>query len=320
MKIGCVLLCAVHILAAPRLGGQKDLPPEVLVDESNRPSFSLYDHIMGNLKSSNKFVHLVNLPQGIPPPLEDDYDEAPPVPIYNYAFFNPAVNGGKMPHWTDTLENFKNNPAISPEVKVKVVQKLQTPIKIYGDGTESRFPLLVEYFVQRIQKYFSHYVYEDMSRPSSWDVKPNDTDNKPVSSEKEPVSSEKEPITEDPKVDLSSDSEGQFTASNDTDTDDIDYIVDITLRPDLDDEVNVLTDVEFEKTTEEWEDTSMGNETEAKPEKVETVVVVEKEVVDLKVLPPIGLEDDAFIYVGDGTGDELMRNNIPNKLRKKKLN
>lgn len=305
MKIGCVILCAVHILAAPR---KKELLPQELSDETNRPSFSLYDHIMGNLKSSNKFVHLANLPQGIPPPPEDDYDEAPPVPIFNYAFVNPAVNGEKMPHWTDTLEKFKNNPAISPEVKVKVVQSLQGPIKIYGDGTESRFPLLVEYFVQRIQNYFSHYVYEDMSRPASWDVKPNATDNATVSSEKEP-------ITEDPKVDLPSGSEGQFVSYNDTTTDDIDYIVDITLRPDLDDEVNELTDVEFEKTTEEWEDISKGNESEIQP-----AVIIEKELLDLKVLAPIGLEDDAFLYVGDGTGDELLRNNIPKKLIKKKRN
>lgn len=39
-------------------------------------------------------------------------------------------------------------------------------IKIYGDGTEYKFPPFLEYFVQRIQSYFSVYNnYEDQSRP-----------------------------------------------------------------------------------------------------------------------------------------------------------
>lgn len=39
--------------------------------------------------------------------------------------------------------------------------------RIYGAGTESKFPPFLEFFVQRIQKYFSIYKYEDLSRPAS---------------------------------------------------------------------------------------------------------------------------------------------------------
>lgn len=39
------------------------------------------------------------------------------------------------------------------------------PTRIYGAGTESKFPPFFEFFVQRIQKYFSVYKYEDLSRP-----------------------------------------------------------------------------------------------------------------------------------------------------------
>lgn len=39
------------------------------------------------------------------------------------------------------------------------------PTRIYGAGTESKFPPFLEFFVQRIQKYFSVYKYEDLSRP-----------------------------------------------------------------------------------------------------------------------------------------------------------
>lgn len=40
------------------------------------------------------------------------------------------------------------------------------PTRIYGAGTESKFPPFLELFVQRIQKYFSVYKYEDLSRPA----------------------------------------------------------------------------------------------------------------------------------------------------------
>lgn len=338
------------ILALPRSNSQRrdnneaDAGEGVEESPANRPSNSFYDHLMNNLKNSNQFVELASKPQGIPPPLDDDYDDdQPPVPIFNYAFINPALNGEKTPHWTETLESFKQNPAISPDVKDKVVQSLHNPIKIYGDGTESRFPLLMEYFVQRIQNYFSHYVYEDMSRPASWDVKANATDHKPVSSEKEPVT---EGVAEGGKVELTSAT--QLNGANGTigeDYDDVEYIVDITLSPNMDerDRLDVeLTDEDFEKTTEEWETPKVHlpsttkipstpppsndysatefNLTASVDNNSEQKVVIEKETIDLKLIVPIELEDNAFIYVGEGTGEELLRhnNNKRKKIKKKK--
>ena len=43
---------------------------------------------------------------------------------------------------------------------------LTNPPKIYGAGTESKFPPFLENLVSRIQHYFSVYKYEDQSRPS----------------------------------------------------------------------------------------------------------------------------------------------------------
>lgn len=286
---------------------------EAVVIEGNGPSNSFYDHFMGNLQNSNNLVHLAMLPHGIPPP-EDDYVDVP-VPIPHYAFVNPALDGVKTPHWTDTLQHFKNNPAVSPEIKNTVLLALPSPLKIYGDGTESKFPLFVEYFVQRIQNYFSTYVHEDMSRPASWDVKANATDGQVVSSDKEPIVTEAAKIATTPSSGL-------------TTEDDIDYIVDFTLRPDIDEIPDVeLTDEDFEKTTEEWEapkeDNKLRDGTEASVVVAAAAaipqVIVEKETLDLKVVEPIALDDDAFLYVGDGNGDELTRsNNKRKKLKKKK--
>lgn len=293
--------------AAPR---QRDEDQQSGSIEETRPSNSFYGHFMGNLQNSNQLVNLAMRPHGIAPPIEDDYEDTA-IPLAHYAFVNPALNGEKTPHWTETLENFKNNPAISPDIKDKVIQSVQGPIKIYGAGTESRFPLLIEYFVQRIQNYYSHYVYEDMSRPASWDTKKNTTEGQP--------SSEKEPVTESGKVEPSSNAEG-----NEAEEESIDYIVDITLRPDIDDVPEVeLSDEDFEKTTEEWEapkNKINSTDSEAAAAAPPTVIV-EKETLALKVVEPISVEPDSFLYVGDGNGEELMRNNNKRrKLKKKKRN
>lgn len=319
-----LILSVVVILAIPRKRNEDQVQiqietedsPEVSSDEI-RPSNSFYDHLMGNLQNSNQFVNLAMLPQGIPPPVDNDYDGAP-IPQAHYAFVNPALNGENVPHWTETLQNLKNNLQIPTDVKDQVFNSLSGPIKIYGDGTESKFPLLIEYFVQRIQNYFSTYVHEDMSRPASWEVKVNASDGKP--------SSEREPITEDGKVELDSNADiiGSSGANVDEEApDDIDYIVDITLRPDIDDTPEVeLTDEDFEKTTEEWENVKGGEKKAPEKEKEDSgQKVIVKETVDLKVIDPIAIEVDSFLYVGDGNGDELLtRSNKRRKLKKKKRN
>lgn len=44
--------------------------------------------------------------------------------------------------------------------------------KVWGPGTESKFGPVLEYFVQRIQSYYSVYKYEDLSRPGFDYIKP----------------------------------------------------------------------------------------------------------------------------------------------------
>ncbi|KAJ3653359.1 hypothetical protein Zmor_012614 [Zophobas morio] len=38
-----------------------------------------------------------------------------------------------------------------------------------NNGTVSKFPPIIEFFVQRIQSLNSNYVYEDLSRPPTWE-------------------------------------------------------------------------------------------------------------------------------------------------------
>lgn len=45
------------------------------------------------------------------------------------------------------------------------------PVKRLGllKDTVSRFPPVLEFLLQMVQRYFSNYVYEDLSRPPAWD-------------------------------------------------------------------------------------------------------------------------------------------------------
>lgn len=42
--------------------------------------------------------------------------------------------------------------------------------KVYGEGTETKFPPILEFVVSRIQGYFSVYAHNDTSRPLSWEL------------------------------------------------------------------------------------------------------------------------------------------------------
>lgn len=81
---------------------------------------------------------------------------------------NPAVK------FSQTLPDDDNpsiyQPPSKPVWQVVVAggqpdQNGQVPLKIYGDGTESKFPPFIETVIQRVQSYFSTYVHEDLSRP-----------------------------------------------------------------------------------------------------------------------------------------------------------
>lgn len=107
-------------------------------DRRQRQMFSsLSDKIFTNLAANNKFVNLtLSMPQSV---LSDKN-----LPIYQFPFV--MVKSGGSPRNSSNLT-------------------LNT-LKIYGEGTESKFPPFLEHFVQRIQHYFSVYKYEDLSRPA----------------------------------------------------------------------------------------------------------------------------------------------------------
>lgn len=60
------------------------------------------------------------------------------------------------------LLNFAKNNVTKP-----VINKLF--LNIYQNGTVSKFPPIVEFLAQKVQSQFSNFVYEDLSRPPSWD-------------------------------------------------------------------------------------------------------------------------------------------------------
>lgn len=103
-------------------------------DRRQRQIFpSLSDRIFSNLAANNRFV---NLTQSLPQSVVSDQN----LPIYQFPFVV-VKSGGSNNSTLDTL-------------------------KIYGEGTEAKFPPFLEHFVQRIQHYFSVYKYEDLSRPA----------------------------------------------------------------------------------------------------------------------------------------------------------
>lgn len=110
-------------------------------DRRQRQIFpSLNDRIFSNLAANNRFV---NLTQSLPQSVVSDKN----IPIYQFPFVM-VKSGG-----SSSMQSPSSNSTIET-------------LKIYGEGTESKFPPLLEHFVQRIQHYFSVYKYEDLSRPA----------------------------------------------------------------------------------------------------------------------------------------------------------
>lgn len=117
--------------------------------EARQSFVSLSERIMGQLAAGNPWV---NWTQSTGPVVVTNVDN---LPI------------GQFP--------FVVVQATQPPVIVTAEQKppkrgwfgFQRPWnnRIYGDGTESKFPPLLEHVVQRIQNYWSVFKYEDQSRP-----------------------------------------------------------------------------------------------------------------------------------------------------------
>lgn len=120
-------------------------------------------------------------------------------------------------------ENIKSNYVfLNKEADTKLnlfKPNVNSPVilKIWGAGTESKFPPLIEILVQRIQSMFSTYIYEDLSRPAAMKdpviatIKPiqetfnsssnhTETDNKVASTNNVPNVLENEPPSSEDKL------------------------------------------------------------------------------------------------------------------------
>ncbi|GAB0100334.1 hypothetical protein DMENIID0001_163590 [Sergentomyia squamirostris] len=118
-------------------------------------------NFLSNLVQNNNAVQLAF--EGQRP--DGNYANLSDTPILDYAFMKPEnTSEAPVPNWQDTLANIYKNPAFQNGSLVRL-----PPVKIVGAGTESKFPLIVEIFAQRIQSMFSNYVHEDLSRPVTWD-------------------------------------------------------------------------------------------------------------------------------------------------------
>lgn len=81
------------------------------------------------------------------------------VPFANFAFTQNVNAAAIPPAW----HQFTGPQSENPLLKATSLGKNGT--KIWGEGTEYKFPYIVELLVQNIQKYYSNYVYTDSSRP-----------------------------------------------------------------------------------------------------------------------------------------------------------
>ncbi|XP_055687468.1 uncharacterized protein LOC129792431 [Lutzomyia longipalpis] len=128
-----------------------------------KPGASVATNILTNLMQHNNAVHMAF--EGAAP--EENYANLPYTPIIDYAFMKPdnATTANATANWQDTLANLYKNPAFAQNGGLVKLP----PVKIVGAGTESKFPFILEGVAQRIQAMFSTYAHEDLSRPATWD-------------------------------------------------------------------------------------------------------------------------------------------------------
>lgn len=91
----------------------------------------------------------------------------------NYLSFNPEKMIKKSPIYRIfAINNAANRrrPYLPPFLMPVLRQPSPTPqhfqIKLFG---MTRLPPILEFLLQRVQSYFSVYIYEDLSRPPTWD-------------------------------------------------------------------------------------------------------------------------------------------------------
>lgn len=119
---------------------------KIQTDESRQMLTSLSERIFANLAANNPYVNWTQSPT--------------PQAVYSLANLPIA----QMPFV------YLGSSTPSPQRTEKPPRKgwfsfASRPLRIYGEGTESKFPPLIERMVQRIQHYFSVFKYEDTSRP-----------------------------------------------------------------------------------------------------------------------------------------------------------
>ncbi len=121
---------------------------------------SFAERIINNLAANNVAV---NFSQSSSPILLLPFDPQGT----QYSLDDYIIQRSKL-HDASTSES-NNEPiarSMSPNQQPHLIIINHGPTRIYGAGTESKFPPFIEFFVQRIQKYFSVYKYEDLSRPA----------------------------------------------------------------------------------------------------------------------------------------------------------
>lgn len=116
------------------------------IEKPRQMQTSLTDRIFANLMAKNPWV---NFTQSLTPQI---VYSAANVPIAQMPFVQLAP------------------PTTPPQKTEKPPRRgwfsfASRPLRIYGEGTESKFPPMIERIVQRIQHYFSVFKYEDTSRP-----------------------------------------------------------------------------------------------------------------------------------------------------------
>lgn len=134
----------------PLVRVRKDIPliekTKPQIEESRQMFTSLSERIFANLAANNPYVNWTQSPT--------------PQAVYGSA--NLPIAQIPFVHLAPSTP--------SPQRTEKPPRKgwfsfASRPLRIYGEGTESKFPPLIERMVQRIQHYFSVFKYEDTSRP-----------------------------------------------------------------------------------------------------------------------------------------------------------
>ncbi|XP_055707308.1 uncharacterized protein LOC129804218 [Phlebotomus papatasi] len=247
-----------------------------------KPGSSVASNFLLNLMQNNNAVHLAF--EGEPP--KENYANLPYTPILDYAFIKPDnESANSTPNWQDTLANIQKNPAFQGGAIVKL-----PPIKIVGAGSESKFPLVLEIFAQRIQSMFSTYAHEDLSRPPVWNSSQYQANLTAPTTLKTTILTTRKPIQTTPTRTTRTTRTTRITRSTGT-TRTTRKITRATTRKPTQTTTKYLP-YPFPWVQSSEDQSDLPNES--------------TEIVDITYTKPIPVENDTYIYVGEGD-DEFDR-------------